>query len=73
MINTKAVVKNSVPRKVNVWISKRLYDEMLRMQELLMQIHKKKYKRKKHITKLKTSDVLADVCRDARYKIQNGR
>lgn len=66
-------MRRPVERKVTVLVSKKLYFEMCKMQELLMLMHKAKYKKRKFINKIKVSDFMADVCRNARYKMQNGR
>jgi hypothetical protein len=73
MICLKTTANKDVYRTSKVLVSRRLADEIERMQELLETMYLKKYRRKKHIPKIKVSDYVADICRDTRYKLQNGR
>jgi hypothetical protein len=71
-MNLKDLSRRRV-QKQNSYISKKLVFEIEAMKKLLEERHKKLTKKKKLLSKGAVSDYLADICRMARYKIQNGR
>ena len=56
--------------KRNVTISKNLLNEIYKYQELMKKEYFKKRKRKARINILQASDLIADIVRRKRYKLQ---
>lgn len=52
-------------------ISRKLNNEIKATQELLGQIYKKRYKRKKVFNRIQASDFLAEIYRRQRYRLKN--
>ena len=72
-MDIKNIFKRIPSRKVNSYISVKLYNEISKTQELLEAKYKKTCEKRKKLNRCQASDFLAETYRIQRYKLQNGR